>query len=76
MLHGAENALKNRAINYIFISTHSNELHYKCIDIISSFDYKILHSIDINESFSEDGLIVAKLKNDDSYPEIHLSKRG
>ena len=75
MLYGATKALKNQLINYIFISTHSNELHYKCIDIISSYEYKILQSIDIDESFSEDGLIVAKLKNDDDYPQIELSRR-
>jgi hypothetical protein len=44
----------------IFISTHSQELHYGCIEFLKANGYQILCHADIEDSFSEDGLIVAK----------------
>lgn len=59
MLQGAETAIMNRCIDYIFISTHSNELHYKCIDYLKNKDFQIIAEADLDNTFSEDGLIVA-----------------
>ena len=52
--------IKNRAIGFIFISTHSQELHYNCIDFLNQNEYIILCDADLEDSFSEDGLIVAR----------------
>ncbi|MEX1188545.1 MAG: FkbM family methyltransferase [Bacteroidia bacterium] len=60
MLQTMPQMVKNRAIGYIFISTHSKELHYGCIDWLRENGYEILCHADLENSFSEDGLIVAK----------------
>ncbi len=75
MLDGCATALHDGAIDYFFISTHSNELHIQCIERLKSFDYIILCEANLNESFSVDGLIVAK-KNGAAGPEkVEISKK-
>jgi Methyltransferase FkbM domain len=60
MLLGAENALRSGMIDYIFISTHSNELHAQCQEHLLAKRYEILCSYNLNESYSWDGVLVAK----------------
>src|SRR5258708_94155 len=60
MLLGAENAFQNKKIGYVFISTHSNELHCNCLSFLTQKNFSIVASADLDESFSLDGLIVAK----------------
>lgn len=51
-------------IRYLFISTHSNDLHYKCIELLKKHNYRIIGSADYEtETFCFDGIIVA-CKND------------
>ncbi len=57
--------LQNKRVGYIFISTHSDELHYQCIEYLQKMDFHIVASADMKQSFSLDGLIVAKNK---AYP--------
>ena len=66
--------IEKRGIGYIFISTHSNELHANCIDFLVANNYQILCDADLDATFSEDGLIVAR---DPHYPgidKIEISK--
>jgi hypothetical protein len=72
MLIGAHNALINNNIGYIFISTHSDEVHYKCLNLILQYNYKIHTSVDLMETFSEDGLIVAYSNNYKQIDKIEL----
>ena len=70
MLETASEMIMKRAIGFIFISTHSQELHYNCIDFLKQNGYLILCDADLEDSFSEDGLIVARdpaYKGLDSY---------
>jgi hypothetical protein len=60
MLEGAERALKDRAIDFLFISTHSARLHDDCIAHLTKHDYKILDNYYIDDSWNPDGLIVAQ----------------
>jgi hypothetical protein len=60
MLEGASNALQKQSIDYFFISTHSNELHKSCIEKLKAFGYSILCEADLDQSYSVDGLIVAR----------------
>ena len=60
MLQGAKTILGQKAVDWIFISTHSNQLHYDCIDVLESYGYVIAASADLVETYSVDGLIVAK----------------
>lgn len=61
MLEGATSALSARRIEYLFISTHSNPVHNKCLSLLEKHSY----AIEVNSGFSDhstcfDGLIVAR----------------
>jgi hypothetical protein len=60
MLAGAKEYFLAKAIDYVFISTHSQELHSTCLDFLKDVEYNIVASVDLNETFSCDGLIVAQ----------------
>lgn len=75
MLHGASNALKARAIDYIFISTHSDEVHEKCIEYLESHNYRIWQDIDLESTFSHDGLIVAQRSEMSVLPVLTLDRK-
>lgn len=59
MLQGATNNLSKKKINYLFISTHSDEIHNKCLKYLREMDYHIIASHTIEESYAIDGLIVS-----------------
>jgi hypothetical protein len=59
MLNGSDWALSNKKIKYAFILTHGLEIHLKCLDIISKYDYQIL--LDHREdNIGADRLIIIK----------------
>ena len=60
MLSGAREYFLAKAIDYVFISTHSQNLHATCLEFMNYVDYNIVASVDLNETFSCDGLIVAQ----------------
>jgi len=60
VLLGATEALDQRRVDYIFLSTHTNELHRKCLAVLRKQHYVILADIDLLETYSFDGLIVAR----------------
>jgi hypothetical protein len=62
MLLGASKTIKEKKIGYFFISTHGNKVHYECIDFLKLHDFIILCSCDEFDTYSLDGLIVAKSK--------------
>ena len=60
MLEGCTKALTERCIDYVFISTHSADLHSKVISRLSDFRYRIEVSSDFEcETTSYDGFIFA-----------------
>jgi FkbM family methyltransferase len=73
MLKGAYNSLKSKSISFVFISTHSNLLHYKCLGHLRKLGYKIVAEHNISESFASDGLIVASA--DSRIDKIKISKK-
>lgn len=75
MLKGAAGKLAKGSIGYLFISTHSNELHLQCLDILKSYQYIILAEANLDESFSVDGLIVARHPHYPGPVHINISKR-
>ncbi|HWA35374.1 MAG TPA: hypothetical protein VG737_14640 [Cyclobacteriaceae bacterium] len=75
MLEGCATALHDGAIDYFFISTHSNELHLQCIDRLQGSNYQIVCDANLDESFSVDGLIVAKRNGVAGPDRIEISKR-
>lgn len=60
MLLGAKESFNNNKIGYIFISTHSNEIHYQCLAFLQNHKFIIIASADIDQTYSEDGLIAAR----------------
>ncbi len=65
MLQGASIQLDQALINFVFISTHSDELHKKCIEFLKSKKYRIEVDIDLQDTYAHDGLIVAANKKYD-----------
>ncbi len=59
MLHGATKTLGSGMIDYFFISTHTNDLHYKCIDELTNAGYKVIFDLDMDHVASFDGFMLA-----------------
>lgn len=60
MLRGAERTLKAGKMDYLFISTHSQDLHDKCLGQLANCGYRtILESGYARHTTSLDGLIVS-----------------
>jgi hypothetical protein len=75
VLEGASKALAARKIDYIFISTHGNQLHYRCLQDLRRLNFAILADIDYLESYSFDGLIVARRAECPGLEPMELSLR-
>jgi hypothetical protein len=63
MLKNASRSLKHRLIDYVFISSHGDNLHEDCLSILRSHDYKIMAEANAEKSFCFDGVIVASSPN-------------
>jgi len=59
MLLGAEQTLKQNKIDFIFISTHAQDIHRKALRFLNEYNFHIVAEVDLAETFSVDGLIVA-----------------
>lgn len=73
MLLGCRECIKHGKIGYIFISTHG-EMHEKCRDFINQHDLHIIAEHTIEESSSQDGLIVAQSSHVPYIQEVKISK--
>lgn len=76
MLHGAKQGLEAKTIDHVFISTHSNQLHRDCITFLSDHGYLIRHDIDLEATFSHDGLIVAQSPAIPMLPALQLDRKS
>jgi hypothetical protein len=74
MLKGAKKTFENHKIGFVFISTHSQDLHERCKATLLDFGYELIADADIQETYSEDGLIVARSPVKIATP-ISISKR-
>jgi len=63
MLNGANNAFNNLLIDYVFLSTHSQDLHYSCLEWLREKRYNVIVSCDLEETTSYDGIIIAHSPN-------------
>lgn len=76
MLEGAVMTLGRQKVDHVFISTHvDSHLHRRCEERLKEWGYEVLHSIDLDETFSDDGLIVASRPNAAKLPTMRLSRR-
>lgn len=74
MLKGCSRLITENKIGYFFISTHRG-VHEACLSILQDSGLEILVSITREESFSADGLIVAKLPELPGPGPLNISKR-
>jgi FkbM family methyltransferase len=75
MLHGAANILRRRQVDFLFISTHSDELHRACWCYLEGLGYELIVEHAKHESFSNDGLIVAVRSDAPSRPTPTITRR-
>jgi hypothetical protein len=75
MLLGAQKTFDADKVGYVFISTHSNEIHYKCLDFLKQRNFVILASADLGESYSEDGLIAARAPGFRGIDPVQIEKK-
>lgn len=76
MLLGAEKTFDEKKVGYVFISTHSNEIHHDCLKFLEKRGFIILADANLNESYSEDGLIAARAPYFDGIGPVNISKRN
>lgn len=60
LLAGGRKTFAERRIDFVFISTHSTELHAACLRQLQADGFAILISCDLDVTASFDGVIVAK----------------
>jgi len=64
MLENAQASLLSQSIEHLFVSTHSDELHLRCLKILLQYNYRIDVQSNVSEhTTSYDGLIVASKPN-------------
>lgn len=73
MLLGASKTIKENKIGYFFISTHGNKVHYECIEFLKMHNFIILCSCDEFDTYSLDGLIVARYKTYSGIDSLNIS---
>lgn len=65
MLRDAGQSLTAKAVDYVFVSTHSNPLHEACLGLLSDYGYCIEVSSDPDShTTSSDGFILACARDD------------
>jgi hypothetical protein len=75
MLKGASELLTKRRVGYVFISTHSDDLHADCATIMDGMGFIRLCSADLRQTFSQDGLLVYKNPEYKGIEKIEISLR-
>lgn len=75
MLKGCSRLIAEKRIGYFFISTHRG-VHETCLTLLKDAGLEILVSITREESFSADGIIVAKLQEIPGPIQIDITKRS
>ena len=77
MLKGSKKMLSENRVGYIFISTHSNELHEDCYQHLqSNYDFELVASANLDESYSWDGILLMKNPSYTKLEPITIAKRN
>ncbi len=76
LIYSIKPMLREKRIRYLFISTHSNKIHYEIIDILKECNYRIVTSADFDdETFCYDGIIVACCNDNMEMSSVDLGSR-
>ena len=62
-------------VTYFVISTHSEKSHAVCRKILSSLNYRIFASLDLKQTFFQDGVLFAVLTDNSDVPNIYLGSK-
>ncbi|MBT3961068.1 MAG: FkbM family methyltransferase [Candidatus Marinimicrobia bacterium] len=76
MLKGSRNLFDNKKVGYVFVSTHSNDLHSECLSILNNYNFIILASANLDETYSYDGLIAARAPYFDGIDPLQISLKS
>jgi hypothetical protein len=77
MLHQIEKLLLNKKIKYLLISTHSDKIHYDCINFLSTSGYRIVTCCDYeSETFQYDGFILSCPNDIDEIEKFSIGNRS
>ena len=63
MLEGSKRMFSEGRIGYVFISTHSNDLHADCRKVLLDYNFTEIANVDLDHSSSWDGILVMKAPN-------------
>lgn len=74
-LRGATEMLSDDRIDYVFVSTHSNELHVESRDLLQQFGHRVIADANCDQSYSQDGILVTCRAGIDQ-PVIQISHRS
>lgn len=76
MLKGAVKMFSENRIGYVFISTHSNDLHRDCKKWIEDkYGFTTVASADLDASYSWDGVLVMKSPTYEGIERVEISHR-
>jgi Methyltransferase FkbM domain len=73
MLDGARRTFERGLVDYIFISTHTPELHEACRRRLGDHGFVILADADIEDTYSLDGLLAARHERLDAPAPIDIA---
>jgi len=75
LLAGSPVWLRSHKVGYLFVSTHSGNIHYGCLEALEHCGYRVVAEVDPQGSYSVDGVIVAHAPLCPASPPISLSRR-
>lgn len=76
MLQGSKSMLDQNKIGYVFISTHSNQLHHDCRAFLRPYNFIEVASVDLDESFSWDGILVMRAPSYPGLEQVEVIKKS
>ena len=76
MLRGARRTFAEDRAGYVFISTHGEDLHARCRETLIAHGLKILADATPAQSYSFDGLLVARSNRIDGPDEIAIAHKS
>jgi len=77
MLNQSATVFRDGRVGWLFISTHhSDDFHARCLQTVRDLQYKILAEHNVADSFSGDGLIVARHPSAPGPEMVPISRRS
>lgn len=75
MLKGARKTLSAGKVRFIFLSTHSQELHEHCRSTIQEYGFEVIADADLSGTYCFDGVLVGQLKGEKGPGPVPISQR-